>query len=381
MLGSLLLLAAGGCDHQGRRTRDPGAALVAAGWIDDETVGQATLADPDRLAALGDAGISGRVIRLDRLLDLYDAARFADDGEARDSLWAALGDYSSTRGIDASREVVLRLLDEAYAIDDRSDALSDDERRFVADAIMLLSADMFLPDSAEALITQTLAYRSLVEDGHPREAAVALGHADGRRGDGFDAGEEGLGQGLRHRSVVETVALVDLAAAVDGDGGDVHARVGVDGVEQGHVALLGVADVGADELEGAEGTQTLGADLAPAHQVGGHGFEHVVPDPGPGQADAGEVAAGGVATIDGIEDTDDVAARAARRVGQGIAHHGLGSGRIGAQLRSDREVELLVAAIVDVGAANKQGQAQDHGEKSRFHVGSSLPEFRPGSPG
>ncbi|MCA9701625.1 MAG: hypothetical protein KC431_29160, partial [Myxococcales bacterium] len=170
MLGSLLLLAAGGCDHQGRRTRDPGAALVAAGWIDDETVGQATLADPDRLAALGDAGISGRVIRLDRLLDLYDAARFADDGEARDSLWAALGDYSSTRGIDASREVVLRLLDEAYAIDDRSDALSDDERRFVADAIMLLSADMFLPDSAEALITQTLAYRSLVEDGHPRIA-------------------------------------------------------------------------------------------------------------------------------------------------------------------------------------------------------------------
>ena len=70
LLGSLLLLAAGGCDHQGRRTRDPGAALVAAGWIDDETVGQATLADHDRLAALGDAGISGRVIRLVWLISL-----------------------------------------------------------------------------------------------------------------------------------------------------------------------------------------------------------------------------------------------------------------------------------------------------------------------
>jgi hypothetical protein len=67
---------------------------------------------------------------------------------------------------------VLRLLDEAYAIEDLASdsALSDTEQRFVADAIMLLSTDMFLPDTAEALITATLAYRVLAEDGHPRIA-------------------------------------------------------------------------------------------------------------------------------------------------------------------------------------------------------------------
>ena len=174
LVPSLLLVGAlssgTGC-HGSRTSRAPGAAAyLAAGWIDDATIGEPTLADPERLAALAsvEAGVEGRLLRLDRLLDLYDGARFAGDATARESLWLALGGYATTRGIDASREVVIRLLDEAYALEDA--ATSEDQQRFVADAIMLLSADMFLPDSAEALISQTLAYRVLAEAGHPRVA-------------------------------------------------------------------------------------------------------------------------------------------------------------------------------------------------------------------
>jgi hypothetical protein len=172
--GLLATLLVTGCAGAGRSS--DASKLIAAGWIDAEPVGVATEADPERLAALADAGLRGRILRLDRLLDLYDAARFADDPRARESLWLALGGHASTRGIEASREAVLRLLDEAYAIEDLAghtagpDALSEPEQRFVADAIMLLSTDMFLPDTAEALITATLAYRVLAEDGHPRIA-------------------------------------------------------------------------------------------------------------------------------------------------------------------------------------------------------------------
>jgi hypothetical protein len=171
---TLVLAASAGCVERRGQTASPHHELLAAGWIDAGTIGAATRDDPERLAALAGAGARGRVLRLDRLLDLYDAARFAADKHARDALWLALGGYSSARGIDASREAVLRLLDEAYAIEnltyEEPDALSEDEFGFVADAIMLLSTDMFLPDSAEALITQTLAYRVLAEGGHPRIA-------------------------------------------------------------------------------------------------------------------------------------------------------------------------------------------------------------------
>jgi hypothetical protein len=170
LLAALLMT---GC--AGRSRGSDASELLAAGWIDADPMGAATEADPERLAALADAGLRGRILRLDRLLDLYDAARFADDRQARESLWLALGGHASTRGIEASREAVLRLLDEAYAIEDlatRTDPpeLSEPELRFVADAIMLLSTDMFLPDTAEALITATLAYRVLAEEGHPRIA-------------------------------------------------------------------------------------------------------------------------------------------------------------------------------------------------------------------
>jgi hypothetical protein len=173
-----LIVSTSACAGAGGASKRPGQELVAAGWIDTEPLGAATVDDPERLELLAQAGLRGRVLRLDRLLDLYDAARFAGDKEARESLWLALGGHSSTRGIDASREVVLRLLDEAYAIEDLAvggdggepGALSEVEQRFVADAIMLLSTDMFLPDSAESLITATLAYRVLTEEGHPRIA-------------------------------------------------------------------------------------------------------------------------------------------------------------------------------------------------------------------
>lgn len=172
LLAAALLVS--GCAGTGRSS--DASELLAAGWIDDDPIGAGTHADPQRLGTLADAGLRGRVLRLDRLLDLYDAARFAEDRDARESLWLELGGHASTRGIEASREAVLRLLDEAYAIEDLAgetadpNALSDAEQRFVADAIMLLSTDMFLPDTAEALITATLAYRVLAEDGHPRIA-------------------------------------------------------------------------------------------------------------------------------------------------------------------------------------------------------------------
>lgn len=174
LLLTAVLALSTACDGQTRRTRHPGQDLVAAGWIDRAPLGGGAQSDPEQLAALGEAGIRGRILRLDRLIDLYDAARFATDQHARESLWLALGGHTSTRGIEASREAVIRMLDEAYAIEDlaaaQPQAIDEDEQRFVADAIMLLSTDMFLPDTAESLITATLAYRVLSEGGHPRIA-------------------------------------------------------------------------------------------------------------------------------------------------------------------------------------------------------------------
>lgn len=156
---------------QARGSKAPAAPI--GGWIDESTLGRPSdAADVDRLAALAEAGPAGRVIRLDRLLDLYDAARFAGDAAARDTLWLALGGSSTTRGHEASREALLRLLDEAYALDEPSAAshLDEAQQRFVADVIALVSADLFLPDSSESLVDQLLGYRLLAEQGHPRVA-------------------------------------------------------------------------------------------------------------------------------------------------------------------------------------------------------------------
>lgn len=163
----LALLALPACAPFGA-TKSPREPIGT--WIDEPTIGRPSeAADVDRLAALDASGAKGRVIRLDRLLDLYDAARFTADAPARETLWLALGGSSTTRGHEASREAVLRMLDEAYALDELG-TLPGDEQRFVADAIALLSADLFLPDSAESLVDQLLGYRLLAEQGHPRIA-------------------------------------------------------------------------------------------------------------------------------------------------------------------------------------------------------------------
>ena len=109
LLSGALLAPLAGCPGIGAGTKIPTAELLAAGWIDAEPVGAAALEDPPRLEALAGAGVRGRVLRLDRLLDLYDGARFAGDKQARESLWLSLGAYSTTRGIDASRDLWVQL--------------------------------------------------------------------------------------------------------------------------------------------------------------------------------------------------------------------------------------------------------------------------------
>ena len=58
-----------------------------------------------------------RVARLDALVDLLDAARFADDAAARERLWIGLGGTAKGRGPDATREASSRLLAEAIQLD------------------------------------------------------------------------------------------------------------------------------------------------------------------------------------------------------------------------------------------------------------------------
>ena len=123
----------------------------------------------DRLALAPGAPVAERLVRLDRLLDLFDAARFADDDDARESLWLGLGGAARGRGPEATREAQARLLDEALRLD-AEPGLDDDARDLIASAILLLTTDLHTPGSAEDLSIRTAAYRELVEGGHPRIA-------------------------------------------------------------------------------------------------------------------------------------------------------------------------------------------------------------------
>ena len=129
---------------------------------------QTTRAPLEKMAASDAAG--PRLARLDRLLDLLDAARFSGDAHARETLWQALGGNAISQGHEATREAASRMLQEAWAIEDAHPDLEGDAQQFLADLIMLLSVDLHLPSDAESLSIQTLAYRSLVEQGHPRIA-------------------------------------------------------------------------------------------------------------------------------------------------------------------------------------------------------------------
>ncbi len=118
--------------------------------------------------AISAATAGERVARVDVLLDLLDAARFADDPGAREQLWQALGGTPSARGLAATRDASTRILGEAIILD--SGPLSDDARAFIGGVITLLSADLGLIGAADDLSIRVAAYRDVATSGHPRAA-------------------------------------------------------------------------------------------------------------------------------------------------------------------------------------------------------------------
>lgn len=112
---------------------------------------------------------AARVARLDALLDLLDAARFADDADAREHLWIGLGGTARGRGPEATREASGRLLAEAIQLDTAA-GLDDDAHAFISGVIALLSADLGLVGAAEDLSIRIAAYLDVAEQGHPRAA-------------------------------------------------------------------------------------------------------------------------------------------------------------------------------------------------------------------
>ncbi|MBX7083616.1 MAG: hypothetical protein K1X88_30685, partial [Nannocystaceae bacterium] len=160
---TLALVIAGGPGCHGstraRGTRAPAPFVTAP-------AGGAAADEVDRLAALAHGDARARTVRLARLLDLFDAARMGDDADARDVLWASLGGHTLGRGPEATRDALTQLLELALALDD--EALDDDARAVVADAIALLSTDLQPPTDADTLATRTLAYRAVAEQGHPQ---------------------------------------------------------------------------------------------------------------------------------------------------------------------------------------------------------------------
>jgi hypothetical protein len=169
-LASLILgLLPLACAHHATRVRGVRPVAVPVAWIDAPLLGSPPT-EVEALAALAAAGDPhARQVRLDRLLDLYDAARFGQDQDARETLWAALGGHATGVGERASREATERLLQEALALDEAARRAGDEPvAAFAADAIMMLSTDLQPPGSAEDLSIRTLAYRTLVEGGHPR---------------------------------------------------------------------------------------------------------------------------------------------------------------------------------------------------------------------
>lgn len=235
-LGALAALLAA-CGHRPREaTRAPDAA---ASFSDAPLLG----AD-DRLDLPADASAAQRLARLDRLLDLFDAARFGGDDDARESLWLGLGGAARGRGDEATREAQTRLLDEALRLDGAA-GLNDDGRDLVASAILLLTTDLHTPGSADDLSIRTAAYRELVESGHPRIAdnarwriydhvrgclAGAVASPAERRPDiavhALYARDESIADHLEDRAVHARPALpppAELAAMLDAERAALHA--------------------------------------------------------------------------------------------------------------------------------------------------------------
>jgi hypothetical protein len=163
----LAVLVAIGCGHNAARRGGRGGS--APSWVEAPLHGEVD-GDAQNLAALAERGISGRVVRLDRLVDLFDAARFGADEYARETLWAALGGHKTGIGDEATREAERLLLQEALAIESKASELKEDEAEFLAGVIQLLTNDLQQPGSAEDVSIRNLAYRELVDRGHARVA-------------------------------------------------------------------------------------------------------------------------------------------------------------------------------------------------------------------
>ncbi|HWB78748.1 MAG TPA: hypothetical protein VG755_27485 [Nannocystaceae bacterium] len=161
LLGAALLSGITACGHgAGRRTGTPTA------FLDGAPTGVAE-AEADRLAKLAKGDADARAVRLDRLIDLFDAARFAGDASARDTLWLALGGHGSGRGPEATRDALSRLLAEAMALSEQRFADAS-TRDLVNDMVAMLSTDLSTPGSADDLAVRTLSYRTLAKEGHAR---------------------------------------------------------------------------------------------------------------------------------------------------------------------------------------------------------------------
>jgi hypothetical protein len=157
-----LVLAAStlACRPQGSSA--PPADTGPVVWIDADPLAPAEI-------PASSAGTRAGVARLDRLLDLFDAARFTGDEGARESMWTALGGAAMGRGPEATREAETRMLTSALALD-KVAGLDDDARGFLAGAIALLSADLGLIAGSDDLSIRVAAYRDVAEQGHPRAA-------------------------------------------------------------------------------------------------------------------------------------------------------------------------------------------------------------------
>ncbi|TPV95530.1 MAG: hypothetical protein B7733_09765 [Myxococcales bacterium FL481] len=162
----LVLALSLACAHSPRRSQVP----AAPNWIDGSLAAVAIDPEQQQLAALAnDPSAAAQLARLDRLLDLFDAARFGDDPAPRRALWSALGDTPISRGPQGTQAALTALMEQAWRVEDQHD-LSGDAAKFLADLIMLVSVDLHHPQDTEDLRIRADAYRDLAQHGHPRIA-------------------------------------------------------------------------------------------------------------------------------------------------------------------------------------------------------------------
>jgi hypothetical protein len=174
----LAVSAAAACRPAATTTTPPDPDAPVVWYTGDALAARAISTGPGQGSRTGSdassrpASPAERVARVDVLLDLLDAARFADDPGARDQLWQDLGGTARGRGPEATRDATSRVLGEAISLDAGLDAgpLSDDARAFLGAVITLLSADLGLVGAADDLAIRTAAYRDIAQNGHPRAA-------------------------------------------------------------------------------------------------------------------------------------------------------------------------------------------------------------------